>query len=269
MVTNRRKSRCKPVGRAVLGGLDSAVLLAAGRRRGSRRAPASTSAPASPGKRRSCAAVERLLGRAALRRRRAAAGDAARRHARRLSAAPLGDPRRGARHSTRRTKTSTSKAATSCCCGRRRSTWRARGLVARADRAARRQSVSGCDAGVLRRDGARAVARDSASPIAIEAPFASTAQGGRDRAGSVARRAVRADAVVHAADRRTALRPLQQVPRAERWVSRGGDRRSDPLPGAAVAVGCASSAARGRISRQRAFNVIEPSPVWTRSRLPP
>ena len=115
--------------------------------------------------------------------------------------------------------------------------------VARADRPARRQPVSGCHARVLRRDVAARCRWDSAAPIVDRSAVRVAAQGGRDQAGSVARSAVRADAVVHAAERRTALRPLQQVPRAERWVSRSGYRRSDPLPGAAVAVGCPSSSA--------------------------
>ena len=85
------------------------------------------------------------------------------------------------------------------------------------------------------------------------------AQGGRDQAGSLAGSAVRADAVVYAAEGWAALRPLQQVPRAEGWVSRGG--MPDPTR--------YRERRRGSQADQRAFNVIPPSPVCTRSRLPP
>ena len=48
---------------------------------------------------------------------------------------------------------------------------------------------------------ARALSIGLAAPIAIEAPFADAAQGGRDPAGPLAGRAAGADAVVHAAAR--------------------------------------------------------------------
>ena len=76
---------------------------------------------------------------------------------------------------------------------------------------------------------ARALSIGLAAPIAIEAPFAAMHKVGRDPAGACARRAVRADAVVHAAARRAALRPLQQVPGADRGVQRSGRDGSDEV----------------------------------------
>ena len=88
-----------------------------------------------------------------------AAGDARRSTCATSIRRPTGRSAASRPASTRPTKTSTSKAATSSCSRRRRSSWRGRGLDARAARPARRQSVSGRDADVLRRHGARAVAR--------------------------------------------------------------------------------------------------------------
>ena len=89
-------------------------------------------------------------------------------------------------------------------------------------RPARRQSVSRRDA---RRSSTRWRARLSlglGAPIAIEAPFRRDEEGRRHPARDVARRSVRADAVVHAAARRSALRSMQQVPGAHRGVQRSG-----------------------------------------------
>ena len=76
---------------------------------------------------------------------------------------------------------------------------------------------------------ARALSLGLAAAIEIAAPFADMAQGRGDRLGTHARRAARADALVHAAGRRAALRPLQQVSRTKGRIPRVGDRRSDEL----------------------------------------
>ena len=82
---------------------------------------------------------------------------------------------------------------------------------------------------------AQALSLGLAWPIVDRNAARVAAQGGRDQAGSRAGSAVRADAVVHAAGRRRALRPLQQVPRAARRISGGRSRRSDRVSDDAAA----------------------------------
>ena len=106
---------------------------------------------------------------------------------------------------------------------------------------------------------ARALSLGLATPIEIEAPFAALHKADVIGLGRSARRAAGAHAVVHAASRRAALRPLQQVSRAKRCVSRG--RRGGPDE---VREGAGSlTGAQAGLSR------IVPSPVRTRICLPP
>ncbi len=80
---------------------------------------------------------------------------------------------------------------------------------------------------------ARALSLGLATAIEIVAPFAAMHKSRRDWFGTRARRATRADALVHATRGRAALWPLQQVSRAEGCVSRGGSRGPDELRGGA------------------------------------
>ena len=104
---------------------------------------------------------------------------------------------------------------------------------------------------------ARALSLGLAHEIAIDAPFVDDAQERRDSPGCGAGRAVRADAVMHEPAAGTALRTVQQVPRAARRVSRGGNR---PIP--------PSYASASAAVTQREI-LIEPSPLRSRSVRPP
>ena len=159
-----------------------------------------------------------------------AAGRAAVRHARRLSRRRTGRCAASRRRSTRPTKTSTSTGATSSCCRRRRSTWSAavrpkptrRCCSARSPAIrfpTRRRSSS------PRMSRALSLGLDDADRH--RGAVRGAAQGGRDPARDRAGRAAGADAVVHAAEGRAALRPVQQVPGAKGCVQRGRRRRSD------------------------------------------
>ena len=68
-----------------------------------------------------------------------------------------------------------------------------------------------------------------AAPIEIGAPFAQLHKEDVVKIGARARRAVRADALVHEPVGHDALRTVQQVPRAEGRVSRGGHQGPDDL----------------------------------------
>ena len=82
---------------------------------------------------------------------------------------------------------------------------------------------------------ASALSLGLASEIDVATPFVRSAQGGCHSAGRVARCSAGAHAVLHESGRgpgRTgaeALRPLQQVPRAARWVCGRGCCRPDDL----------------------------------------
>ncbi len=88
-----------------------------------------------------------------------------------------------------------------------------------------------------------------AAPIEMAAPFAQSAQGrcGEDR--RAARRALRADALVHESVGHDPLRIVQQVQGAEGCVSRRGHQRPDDVRERQPAVMFASfTAARARLS---------------------
>ncbi len=75
-----------------------------------------------------------------------------------------------------------------------------------------------------------------AHTVVVDTPFVQMKKADVIRTGMALERAVRADALVHGATSRTALRPVQQVPRAARCVSRGRRRRPYALRGHAVAL---------------------------------
>ena len=215
MVTNGGKP-AQPTAVLFSAGLDSAVLLAQAATEG-RAHPIYVRAGPGVGSARKRAAAARLLAAPPFAGAVEPSRDADRGHARRLSAAPLGGPRAKPRHSTRRTRTSTSTDATSSCSRKRRSTWLEPDC--RACCSARSPATRFPTPRPSSSPRWRARCRSGLdSPIVDRNAVGDDAQGGRDQAGSLAGRAVRADAVVHAAEGWTALRPLQQVPRAEGWV---------------------------------------------------
>ena len=204
------------------------------------------------GARRAAASSTGCLAAGALGASRAAAGLAVGRHARRLSGHALGaaGPAAGLPHAGRG-RVPAGPQHRAARQGRR---------VLRGGRASTGSCIGTLDhnpfpdATPAFRDAmAAALSLGLSHPLTIAAPFGDDAQGGRHPARRGARRAARADAVVHEPDRRRrALRRLQQVPRAARRVRRGGRRRSDDL----------------RLASQRRFRsrtMIEPSPVRTRT----
>ena len=212
------------------GGLDSAVLLARAAQDWPR--PAALRARSgSPGSGRSGAIAARLLAALACRDRHdSAAGVAALRHDATSIRRRTGPSAARHRRSTRPTRTSTSKAATSCCSRRRRSSWPAR--ASRASGSGRSPAIPFPDATAAFFDAfARALSIGLATPIEIEAPFATLHKSDVIRLGGSSASPLGSDAVVHAAATRAALRPLQQVPRAPRRVHRGRSGGPDGLRG--------------------------------------
>ena len=94
--------------------------------------------------------------------------------------------------------------------------------------AARRQSVSRCDAAVFRGAERGVLARPGRADGDQRAVLTS-AQGGRGENRRRARRPVRAHALLYESVGHDTLRALQQVPRAEGRLSRGGCQRPDDL----------------------------------------
>ena len=212
-------------------GLDSAVLAAAEARVG--RCSRSTSAPGWRGRRAELAALDRLLAAAPFAVMRAA-GAARRSPSHDLYPAthwalrgepPAFDTPDEDVYLTGRNVVLLSKAAIYCA---------QHGIGAHRHRPARRQSVSRCDAGVLRSDGARAVARPGAPRSRSTRRSPRWTRATVIRLGVDARRAARADAVVHEPAGGPALRPVQQVPRAPRRLRRRQASGSDDLRHAPV-----------------------------------
>ena len=167
----------------------------------------------------------------------AAARLAQRRHARRLRRDALGDRGTSARRITRRTRTCICRDATSILLGKA-AVYCAAAKIDRLVIGTLAHNPFPDATPEFRAAMARALSLGLDRPLQIDAPYADTEQGRRHPPRRGARRPVRADAVVHepalqsaisSLQSRTALRRVQQVPRAPRCLRRGRHRRPHDL----------------------------------------